>query len=162
MSRAYTLSTHPGMVVGTIRNILVFVWKGTAPRVADVQAASAVLVARARQLGKCGLLAVVHPDQPVPDDAVRRAVRDEVRKLDPHVVCGATVITKDGLAGAAMRAVTSTLQLLARPSHPERIASSAREAAAFLVEEMTRAGEKVPPAEVIVEGYEKLTREAWS
>lgn len=161
MSRAYTLSTHPSMVVGTVQNVLVVVWRPTAPRVADLQAGGVVLLQRARQLGRCGLLVVTHPDQSIPDDAVRRAVRDEARRLDPHLVCGATVITKEGLAGTATRAITSTLQLLARPTHPEKIVASSREAASFLVAELTRAGEKAPTADMILEACDKLTGEAW-
>lgn len=161
MSRAYTLSTHPSMVVGTVQNVLVVVWRATAPRVADLQAGSAILLQRAKQLGRCALLVVTHPDQSIPDDAVRRTVRDTVKKLDPHLVCGATVITKEGLAGTATRAVTSTLQLLTRPSHPEKIVASSREAASFLVAELTRAGEKAPTADMVLEACDKLTGEAW-
>jgi hypothetical protein len=162
MTKLQTLAARPSMVVGMLDCILFAVWTGEAPRAEDVRACSAAMLQRAKSLGRCGQIVAIHPSMPLPGEAIREAIQTEVRKIDPYLVCGATVISRDGLAGTAMRAVTSTLQLLSRPKHPEKIFASGAEAARFVHGELARQVEGTPDAASIAAAYEEITSHAWS
>jgi hypothetical protein len=162
MTKHQTLASRPSLVVGVLGCILLTIWTGEAPRLEDVRACSAALLQRAKSLGRCGMVVAVHPTMPLPEEPIRAAIQAEVRKLDPYLVCGATVISRDGLAGTAMRAVTSTLQLLSRPRHPEKIVASGAEAARFLHGELTRHLGSAPSADDITAAYDEITMQAWS
>lgn len=162
MMRYQTAVVRPSIVAGTLGCMLVSAWRGVTPRAEDMRACSAVLLQRAKALGRCGLLVVIHPDMPLPDDQVRQTILEEVRKLDPYILCGATIISRGGLAGTALRAVVSTLQLLTRTKHPERIFAAIPEAARFLHSELSSKVEQSPSVEEIVAAYGELTTQAWS
>jgi hypothetical protein len=119
---------------------------------------------QARGLGRCATIVVIHPDTPLPSAEVRGAVQVEMRKLDPFVVCGATVLGRDDLTGTALRAVASTLQLLNRPTHPERIVGTGQEAVAFvhgLLAKHGKPGEGAPSQDELLVAYEQVIRQVW-
>lgn len=162
MRKHQTLAARPSLVVGAADCVLLAVWTGAAPRAEDVRSCAAAMLQRAKSLGRCGLVVAVHPMMPLPDEPIREVIQTEVRKLDAYLVCGATVIARDGLVGTAQRAITSTLQLLARPKHPEKVVASGAEAARFVHGELARLRGEAPSAGDINAAYDEITALAWS
>lgn len=155
------LVTRPSLVVAAADPVLFGVWTGQPARPADITAALSVAVSHARTLKHCAIFVATHPDQPLPDAAVREIIQTEMRKLDPYLACGATVLTRDGFIGTAMRAVVSTLQLLSRPTHPEKIFGTPREAAAFIHGVLAPRMDSAPSTSDIMAAYDEATRKAW-
>ncbi len=157
-----TLVTRPCLVIAVADPILFGVWTGVQPRPEDVTAVMSSALSYARSVKQCAMLIGIPPAQPLPTSEVRDAIQTEMRKLDPYMICGATVLTRDGFLGTAMRAVVSTLQLLSRPTHPEKIFGSSREASLFLHETLANRIQKAPSADTIAATYEDLTRKLWN
>lgn len=148
------------LVLAVLDSVLFGVFTGAEVQKAHVEEGIGALLEEARKIGKAGML-VAHATTPLPKDDVRDAVQRNMARLDPYLCCGATVIAKEGFAGSAIRAVVSTLQILSRPTHPERTFANPEEAASFLVDQMARHHKNPPSASVIVATYEELTSRAW-
>ncbi len=161
MNAPRLIVTRPSLSVFFAEPVLLGVWAGKAPRPEDVSACMASAFQQAKAAKRCAMIVAIHPDMPLPDSKVREVVQAEMKKLDPYLICGATVLGHGGLLGTAMRAVTSTLQLLTRPSHPERIVGSGREAAAFVHSVLVKQGGSAPAMEEILTTYEQATRQVW-
>ncbi|MFO0589767.1 MAG: hypothetical protein U0441_19665 [Polyangiaceae bacterium] len=155
--------SRPSLFVAAADPVIYAAWTGTTPRLEDASLALATAVAHARAQRQCGLFVVLHPDMPLPDAAIRDVIQLEMRKMDPYVLAGATVLTRDGFRGTAMRAIVSTAQLLSRPTHPEKIVSTPKEAAAFLQKTMSQKLDRSSPSlEEILAGYEETIKRAWN
>jgi len=161
MNELRILTRRPSLIVGVAGPVLLGAWTGVPPTPDDVVACLAPLIREASKSGRYGLVVAVHPAASLPDEHVRAAIAQEMRKLDPHLACGATVIARGGFSGAAARAVASTLQLLVRTGHPEKIVSTGLEAARFVAGEL--AGDQAGriSVEEIAAAYDELTRDAW-
>lgn len=162
MSSLRVLVSRPSILVVTADPVIYSVWTGAVIRTEDATAALATAVAHARAQRQCGMVVAMHPDMPLPDADIREVLQLEMRKMDPYIVGGATVLTRDGLRGTAMRAVISTMQLLSRPTHPEKIVSSPKEAAVFLQKTLSQKLSRSPTVEEIVSNYEEATKRAWN
>lgn len=138
------------------------VWTSAALRAEDASAALASAVAHARGLRQAGIVVAMHPDMALPDTAVRDIIQLEMRKMDPYLAVGVTILTRDGLRGTAMRAVISTVQLLSRPTHPEKIVASPRDGILFLQKTLALKVDKAPSVEEILTVYDEVTRRAWN
>lgn len=149
------------LAVASSKPLLIAAWTGAPVDSADVSACIVSLLAEARRIERAALLVIVHPSTPLPSEEARATIQSEVRRLYPHLTCGATVIERGGFAGSAHRAVVSTLQLLSRTPHPEKTAASAQEAGAFLVAELTRAGVAPLKIEDVIDAFEQVKREVW-
>lgn len=156
------LVTRPSLVLAVADSVLFAVWTKVAGRPEDLLACLPLALQQAKALKQCGLVVALHPEQPLPDGPFRDVIKTEMRKLDPYLLCGATVLLRGGLLGTAMRAVVSTLQLLSRTTHPERIVASGAEAARFVHDVLVRQLDKAPSEKAIAEGYEELTKRVWS
>ncbi len=144
------LEEQPCGLITAFDRIVVAAW--TAIPIDELMAASLLRAGQreAERQGKIAILVVLPPDSPMPTDAVRKRIQEDMRRMDPFVVCGATVIDKAGFRGSALRAVVSTMQLIARPTHPEKVFASAEEAVHFIRGELQRAGFDPPlPLDVL-------------
>lgn len=162
MIRPQVLLVRPSLLVGAAGPIVVGVWRAVAPRAEDVRAVVVPMLQHVKSRKQAAIMAVTHPTVPSPDTETRRAIVHEMRKLDPHLLCGATVVTRDGFAGTALRAVVSTLQLLAAPKHPEKVFATTAEAARFVHGVLAKHLADAPSAAEIAAACDELTRQAWS
>jgi hypothetical protein len=158
--RLRLLALRPSIALGVIGNIVLGSWTRVCATVDDVQIAVAAARAEAEAQQRIGHVIVVHADTPLPDEKVRAAIQREMQRLDPRIVCGATVITREGFAGSAMRAVSSTLQLLSRPTHPEKIVATAREGIEFVRAGLARERLGAPTLDEAIAAYEEIARVA--
>lgn len=161
MTTHQVLISRPSMVVGALETVLFAVWTGISARAEDVRACNAVTLQRARALKRCALVVAIHPSMPLPGEDVRSIIQEEARKLDPYLVCGVTVITSEGLVGTAMRALVSTLQLLSRPRHPEKVMASGALAVAYVHRELAREHPGAPTEAALAQAYDAITRDTW-
>lgn len=161
MTAPRMIVTRPSLSIFYAEPVLYGVWARSAPRPEDVSACMSSAFQQAKAAKRCALIVAIHPDMPLPDASVRDVVTAEMKRLDPYIVCGATVLGREGFLGTAMRAMTSTLQLLSRPSHPEKIVGSGREAAAFVHGILAKQGGSAPSFDTIVAGYEHVTTQVW-
>lgn len=156
------LVTRPCLVLAVADPVLFGVWSGVQARPEDVTSVMSSALTYARSSKQCALFIATHPDQPLPTAEVREVIQTEMRKLDPYLLCGATVLMRDGFLGTAMRAVVSTLQLLSRPTHPEKIFATGADAAAFLHGILAQRLDKAPSTEAITAAYDEVTRKVWN
>lgn len=155
---ARVLVARPPLVIAADGPVVFVLWTGVAPEVADVRASLPALLDHVRRSKTgAGLVVGMHPSTPVPSKEVREAIQTEMAKLDPLLLCVATVVSKEGFAGSAMRAMLSTLQLLVRPKHPVKVFATAFEAASFVSLELRRAGIEVSARE-IQDAHERLSK----
>ena len=114
----------------------------------------------AERQGKVALLVALSHGAPMPSDTVRNTIQVEMRKLDPFLICGATVIDKAGFRASALRAVVSTMQLISRPKHPEKVFASAAEAVHFIRAELQLAGVEPPLSTDLLLSYQSIVEKA--
>ncbi len=163
-SIAKLLADTTGLLVGALPGVLFTIWKPVVATGAHVTAAVDAVVAHVGQAeqgrGKWAVLVGISAHVPLPGEDVREAVQREMRRLDPYLFCGATVIERAGLGGVAQRSVVSTLQLLTRPKHPEKVFADCDQAAEFIAEEAKR--RELPPLDErkLVRAYLELSRRA--
>ncbi|MEZ4309743.1 MAG: hypothetical protein R3F14_17035 [Polyangiaceae bacterium] len=154
-------SARPSLVIASHGPVLFGVWTGIEPRADDLRHGTAILLQRARARGGAALIVGLPPGMPLPNPEIRTILIAELSKLGAHTHCGATVIPGEGFARSALRAAVSTLQLLVRVRHPEKIFSTAKEAAQFVHTHLVRLQKEAPPADDLASTFEELTRQYW-
>ena len=155
------LERNSSLLIGVVDSLLAAAWTGRDPSAAEVATALEVC-ANAAMGGRWGLLVCAPANCPLPSEAVRATIEKGMKKLDPYIVVGATVIERGGFLGSAMRALVSTLQLLVRPQHPERTFASCEPAAAYLHAELTKSQVVAPSVVTMIDAYHQLMKEAQS
>lgn len=156
-----SLLARHSLVVGYAANVIVAVWTGKPPLSEDVRACAQAMLQKAKAMGKCALIVVVSPLMPLPDHDTRVVIQTEVQKLDPYLICGATIISDPGLAGAAKRAVVSTMQLITRPRHREKIVGTSMDAGRFVSAELLRVDPSSPTTTAIAAMVDRATKSTW-
>lgn len=136
--RMKPLVTSPSMHIAAAPPLLLHAWTGVAPSIAEVKAAMAKQVEAVKgfRQQRAALVVLIHPSTPLPSEDLRETLKAEMQKLLPHLLLGVTLIPSAGFRAAAMRAVVTTLQLVVRPGHKEKVVAGPDEAAAFLCREL--------------------------
>lgn len=162
-----TLVTAKSLHVGTAGPLLLAAWTGESPAVADIKQGTAALLSAAKGIGegKAGFVALIRDNMPLPAEDARKAIAAEMAKTLPYVVAGVTIIPQAGFRGAAARALVSTLQLIVRVGHPERVVATSREAAGFLFGELAKAHSPPPGAGLspaaLQQAIDTFSKQAW-
>ena len=84
-----------------------------------------------------GALLVIRSDVQPPTEEARDYIKTELARSSMRAA--AQVVEGTGFRGAAMRAVLTTLQMLARPPYPMKVFDRAEPASHWLVDELRRA-----------------------
>ena len=154
------LEEQPCCLLTAFDRVIVTAW---SPKPSDEAAVSTLLDAlllEARRQGKVALLVALQYDSPLPSEGVRRKVQRELRKVDPFVICGATVIDKAGFRGSTFRAVVSGMQRLSRPKHPEQVFAQPEQGVEFIRTQLSLAGFAPPDASDLLNHYRATTERA--
>jgi hypothetical protein len=118
-------------VCGTMRNLLVCLWRDTP----TLEALDGVLQATRALIARCptgiGVLGVAPGDMPLVGGAARRRAVAMLAETGGHVRCMATVIEGSGFRAGATRSVMSAITLLARQPCPAKIFGDVDEAATW-------------------------------
>jgi hypothetical protein len=157
-----TLARRESLSIGLFDAILFGAWAESPPRADDVEVCIDAALKEAKTLGRVAIVVALHTRTPLPDERVRAVIQKQMQRLDPFLCCGATVISREGFAGSALRAVAATLQLLSRPTHPEKIVSTGAEAAAFVCSKLALERPSAPAPNVVTDVYTAFTREIWA
>ena len=104
-----------------------------------------------RTNGQIVALSVVHPVAMGPVDAEGRAeLAEQNRSLHPRSKAGALVILAGGFSGAIVRSISTGLNLLSPPGHPNKVFDAVEPAAEFLAPYVTTAaGKRATPPELL-------------
>jgi hypothetical protein len=122
----------PGFASGAYGPLAISVWDDAPSREHAMNAAS-LLDSVARAHKEVLLLAVVGPDCPPPESAVREILAAELRRLSKQIVASANLVEGQGFRAAALRSVLTGMALLVRPPYPQKICATMTEASEFLV-----------------------------
>ena len=123
------------MVLG--RRLIVCAWRD-APSMTQVKALRRINVDARRRLGDDGVAYcnVVISGTPVFASEVRDEITAISRDFGKRGVAQAHLILMEGFAGTAVRAFLSTVNLIARPSVPNKVSGDRREVEEWLLEKM--------------------------
>jgi len=101
-----------GLALGEIGNIYVAVWRGpvTAPRFEEQRAGLADVSARHPE--GIGFLCIIEPTAKAPDDQLRRASAQMVRRHERDLRCIGCVVEGSGFANAVARSALSAMAML--------------------------------------------------
>lgn len=162
MAALRVIERRKSLVLANLGPLYYAFWTGVLPIEEDVTQAIRGLIETAKARGsKIALFAGVPNRMPVPTEEIRTVITTEMSKLNPHLLVGATLVEREGFAGSAVRAVVSTMQLLSRADHPERVFATGQAASKYLARELERAGIKEPTEAEIAEGWKTLAAEVW-
>lgn len=162
MAALRVLERRKSLVLANLGAVYYAFWTGELPVAEEATESIRGLVETAKASGnKIALFAGLPHRMPLPDDDLRAVVTAEMSKLNPHLLVGATLVQREGFAGSAVRAVVSTMQLLSRADHPERVFATGEAASKYLARELERAGIKEPTEAEIAEGWKTLAAEVW-
>lgn len=163
MGALRVLERRSSLVLANLGPLYYAFWTGTMPVAEEATGAIRGLVEVAKRSDtKFALFAGVPNKMPLPDDELRAVLTAEMSKLNPYLFVGATLVEREGFAGSAVRAVVSTIQLLSRADHPERVFATGEAAARYLGRELERAGFKEPTEAEIADGWRTLAAEIWT
>ena len=133
-SPARIVETADGVAVGEVSNICIVVWRRevTWPRFVVQRNGLADVIGR--HPNGVGFLCVIEPTAAPPDDGIRRAVADMVRRHQAALRCIACVVEGEGFRNAVARSALSAMALLVRArTAPLKILGSLGEAATWML-----------------------------
>ena len=158
-----TLLARPSIVIGALDRVVFGLWLPVPSKIDDAREAVRASVDYLKSSAKqdAGFIVAIHAKTAMPDEDLRAMIQREMPRLDPHVCCGATILARDGFAGAAVRAILSTMQLVTRPSHPEKVVASGDEAARYVAGERAKRGASSPSERAIADAFRVLAAEHW-
>lgn len=147
------LVSTQAMLLGAAEPLLLLGWTGAPPTTLDAKRASAAHLPVAKAVGerKAAMVVLIPPGMPLPDPTTRDALASEIIKILPYLAAGVSIASERGLRGVAVRAAISTMQLVTRVGHPERVVATIPEAAAFLHAELRKRGSTPSLAELSAE-----------
>jgi hypothetical protein len=154
------LEEQPCCLLTVFDRVIVTAW---SPIPSDEDAVAKLLNAlllEAQRQGKVALLVALLYDSPLPSEAVRRQVEAGLRKVDPFVICGATVIDKAGFRASALRAVVAAMQRISLPKHPERVFAQPEQGVEFIRMQLSDAGFAQPAAADLLHHYRAAVERA--
>jgi hypothetical protein len=122
-----------GFAAGSYGPIALSVWNGPSTPEHARQAA-ALLAAVARAEDKILMMAVLGPEVPPPDAAVREILSEQIQKIEKQILATANVIEGQGFRAATIRAVITGMGLVIRPPYPQKVFARVEQGAAFLAE----------------------------
>jgi hypothetical protein len=125
-------SIDPAHVIGTAEPILVCLWRTVTTRaaIAKLRATGARLAASERE--GFAMMTVVEASADLPDPDVRADLAEYFRAVSSSVVCSALVFEGQGFRAAAVRGITTGLNLMARQPFPHKVFATVQDAASWI------------------------------
>ena len=127
------LSVTPGLASAAFGPLAISVWT-SAPTLEHASTAATLLASLGKVQPKLLVLAVLGPNTPPPDGAVREILAHQLTRLGAQIAAVANVVEGQGFRAATMRAVLTGMVLVIRPTYPQRACATIEEAAGFLAE----------------------------
>ena len=118
-----SVSLAPGFAAARFGPLHLSIWEAPAT-VAQATIAIETLSAIGRTEDRVLVMAVLGPNTPPPDNAVRDLFAKEFSRLGSRVAAVANVIEGQGFRAATMRAVVTGLTLVIRAGHPQKACHS--------------------------------------
>jgi hypothetical protein len=137
-------------VVGTWRNMLICVWRHQTEERAILNLRPVIDALKAANPTGIGMLTVVEPDADMPSAGARRELPLLLKQVAKGVACSALVFEGVGFRAAAIRALTTTFNMLAAQPFPHKVFSSIGAAETMYLEllPMSANGERLARGEL--------------
>lgn len=132
--RVSSVVSAPGFNAGLVGPLHISVWDA-AVTTEHARNAATLLTTLAKSEPRVLVLAVLGPNTPPPDGAVRDIFASEFARLGNRVMAVANVIEGQGFRAAAMRAVVTGLTLVVRANHPQKACATVEEGSLWIAEQ---------------------------
>jgi hypothetical protein len=139
-----------------VDNVLVFRWGNSVATVPQVAALLHATRSHVQKLDRFSMLVRIPDDCPMQTEAARDLLQRETRAMDARMVCSATVITREGFIGSALRAAVNTMQILSRVTHPMRTFQRSDEAVRWIRGQHARHAQPAPTEAALLEALDLL------
>jgi hypothetical protein len=130
--------------VSAVENVLLYRWRNRLANVPAVRDMLQEMRDHYRVHGRASFLVRIPDDSPVQPQEVRDVIQRELHALDSQTICSATVITREGFIGSALRAAVGTMRLLSRVTHPSKTFQRVEDTVRWVRAEHTRHGAPAP------------------
>lgn len=131
--RLESVINGPGFASGIFGPLHLSVWD-TAATLEQARSAAANLALLGRTEEQILLMAVLGPNCPPPDGAVRDVFAAEINRLNGRIAAIANIVEGQGFRAAAMRGVLTGLALVIRSGQQHKACASVDEGSRFLAE----------------------------
>lgn len=118
--------------VATGDSSMLCLWRGETTHQAVLQLHSITSSLTKRTPNKIGYLTVVERGAAMPSGVVRDELAKVLRGVGPRVACSALVFEGGGFLAATVRAITTTLNQVARQPFPHRVFATVSEASTWM------------------------------
>lgn len=122
-----------GFASGSFGPLAISIWDAP-PRQVDARTAAELLSTLAKREPRMLVLAVLGPDTPPPESAVRDTLARKLADVGAKVRGVANVVEGQGFRSATMRAVLTGMALVIRPTYPQVACASILEGSRFVAE----------------------------
>jgi hypothetical protein len=123
-----------GFASGAFGPLAISIWDAP-PRIEDARVAADLLATLARREPRMLVMAVLGPDTPPPESAVRDTLAKKLAEIGDKVRCVANVVEGQGFRAATMRAVLTGMVLVIRPKYPQMACATIMEGSHFVAEQ---------------------------
>ncbi len=128
--------------------LLRFVGAPTAGQLLTVRDHQRVLVDRIG--GKVAMVTVVEPTMGLKfDDDARKKSATVMAEMKSNVLVGTQIILKAGFFASLIRSVMMGINMMAKATHPTKIASSLEDGADFVCTHLNNAGHRISPDDLV-------------
>ena len=138
-------------VVGTWRNVFICVWRHQTEESAIVKLKPVIEGLKIRNPAGIAMLTVVEPDADLPTPGARQALPRLFKEVAKGISCSALVFEGEGFRAAAVRALTTTFNMVASQPFPHRVCSNVAAAEAMFIGGLPASthGEKLQRGELV-------------
>ncbi|HEX6244142.1 MAG TPA: hypothetical protein VFZ61_24670 [Polyangiales bacterium] len=120
-------------VVATWRNVFICVWRHQTEEQAVRNLKPVIEALKAAHPRGIAMVTVVEPDADLPTPGARQALPKLFKEVAKGVACSALVFEGEGFRAAAVRALTTTFNMLAAQPFPHRVFPTVDAAEAMLM-----------------------------
>jgi hypothetical protein len=121
--------------IGESEVLLVCMWRTVTTLEAIAKLKESAQRMAKGKAGRVAFFTVVEADAEMPDTAVRDALAAMFRSVSDSVICSALVFEGQGFRAAAVRGITTGINLVARQPFPHKVFSNVDEGATWMAKQ---------------------------
>lgn len=151
--------------VGTWRNVFVCMWRHQTSAIAILNLKPVIQRLKTTHPGGIAMLTVVEPNADLPTPEAREELPKLFKELAKGIACSALVFEGVGFRAAAIRALTTTFNLVASQPFPHKVFANVYDAEAMFINHLpiSAKGERLEKGELVVAVNGFRTRfDAWT
>ncbi len=144
--------TDPDHIVGTWRNIFVCMWRRETHAKAILNLKPVILRLKTANPAGIAMLTVVEPNADMPTPQAREELPKLFKEVARGISCSALVFEGVGFRAAAIRAITTTFNLVASQPFPHKVFANIHDAEAMFLNHLPTSakGEQLEKGELVL------------